>query len=192
MKITKERWLEAQAQEKIEHSKYEDGNLFFSRFYANYFKLLGMDEDQGGKSIVEVGCAFYPGLAYVTNYRDSAIVEPMFSDELARFVDTHDVTWYMSPLEDLVLPVFDEMWLFNVLQHTLDPDAFVEAAKKYARLIRFFEPINVPTGTCHPHQFTLQDFQGWFGGDAKEYVWDKKTDYTHVANCAMGSYYTGL
>ena len=62
---------------------------------------------------------------------------------------------------------YDEVWIYNVLQHTQDPEKVVRNAQKVGKIIRVFEWIN--TGICpgHLHSFTREQLEGWFGGEGK-------------------------
>lgn len=57
----------------------------------------------------------------------------------------------------------DEVWIYNVLQHTIDPEKVVENAKSIARLIRIFEWIEVPSDHLHPHILHAQKLNEWLG-----------------------------
>lgn len=62
--------------------------------------------------------------------------------------------------EDLPPPVreYDEVWIYNVLQHVRDPQQVIEKAKAYVAQgggrLRIFEWLNIPADKCHPHVLT--------------------------------------
>lgn len=61
---------------------------------------------------------------------------------------------------------YDEVWLYNCLQHTDDPARIIAnalAALKPGGTFRIFEWINTPTNTAHPHSLTKQDLDTWIG-----------------------------
>lgn len=62
---------------------------------------------------------------------------------------------------------FDEVWIYNCLQHVEDPEKIINNAKKISRLIRVFEPIKTKIGPGHPHSFTEEWLNEKFGGKGK-------------------------
>ena len=58
---------------------------------------------------------------------------------------------------------FDEAWIYNVLQHTEDPEQVIANARNVARLIRIFEWIETPVTPGHPHTLTEPNLRQWLG-----------------------------
>ena len=78
-KISKERWLAAQAGEFLHH--FASPDLKDSRYkdYVTIFSLLSLNPDDfSEKSVLEVGPAFYPALSFFKARRKVAI-EPLYS-----------------------------------------------------------------------------------------------------------------
>lgn len=191
MRITDERWAEAQEAERACHDRFlekagEEGvRTHYSQTYAYYFKFLGIEQDQTHRTIVEIGCADFPAIEYCFGNSDSYLIEPLPSEILKRFVDGRpDIHLIQEKAEDVDIPECDELWLLNVLQHVQDPDKFIENCKKAAKVIRFFEPIDWPIEIYHPHTFGFGDFVSWFGDCVQRYEGTQK-DF-HTANCAYG------
>lgn len=183
--ITKDRWQQAQAAEIGFHSMpMEQGVYHWFNTYLNNFKFCNIEFDQKGKTIIEVGCADFPALNYCLNYK-GFVVEPLPMQHLGTICERNNITWIKQPLEEAELPQADEIWLFNVMQHIIDPDLFVKKCKETAKVIRFFEPINYPTCEYHPHTFTIDDFKGWFGECVQLYT-GKYVPGFHDADCAYG------
>lgn len=59
---------------------------------------------------------------------------------------------------------FDEVWIYNVLQHTDDPQAIIRNAKAVAGTIRIFEWINIPPHPGHPQMLLEDELNEWLGG----------------------------
>ena len=93
----------------------------------------------------------------------------MPSDVLKLVCDGDILTLISEPAEEVDFPKVHEVWLFNVLQHVLDPDIIIAKAKKAARIIRFFEPINLPTDKMHHWSFSMQWFEKRFGDCVRHY-----------------------
>ncbi len=59
--------------------------------------------------------------------------------------------------------VYDEAWIYNVLQHTDDPSLIVKNALSVSRKLRIFEWINIPPCEGHPHMLTEAGLNDWCG-----------------------------
>lgn len=168
--VTTERWQEAQTAEfpknPLNPGRYELRN-------AALFALLEIDHDQQGKTIVEIGCGPYPVTSACVNI-NAILIEPLDYELEVRVKQTAEDVEFNG----------DEAWLFNVLQHVRDPELIVEKCKRLP-VVRFFEPIDYPTSLCHPHTFTLKDFQRWFG-DSTMYFDGTGWPGFHDAPCAYG------
>jgi hypothetical protein len=188
MKITLERWQQAQEAERKHHTfSREEGRAHYFKTYQNYFEYLGIDFNHEGKVIAEIGCADFPALEHCI-VRRGILIEPMPSELLKELVNERkDLSLIVSPVEELDFrdKCVDEIWLLNVMQHVIDPDLFIKKCKQAAKIIRFFEPINWPIEVYHPHTFTFEYYKSHFP-DAKLYKGDKK-DF-HTAECAYGTW----
>lgn len=182
MSITPERWKQAQeAERKFHNEPFDKGLEHYMQSYAQYFHHLGIGYDLKHRKIVEIGPADFPALAYCFNIGNSFIIEPMPSEHLKRF----DIPIAKELAEDFEYDA-DEVWLFNVLQHVIDPYKIVERAKASADVVRFFEPIDYGIDECHPWNLTEAMFKEWFGDCVK--IWEAGQQVTnfHTWKCAYG------
>jgi 2-polyprenyl-3-methyl-5-hydroxy-6-metoxy-1,4-benzoquinol methylase len=62
---------------------------------------------------------------------------------------------------------FDEVWIYNVLQHVLNPMKIVSNALKAGKIIRMFEWVNVPISMGHHHVLTKESLDSWLKGNGK-------------------------
>lgn len=187
-----QRWQKAQEEERKHHTgSLEQGINAYRHTYDEYFRYTGGDRDQTGKTIIEIGCADVPALYYCKGFARGIVVEPMPSDiliELARCTDPF-LQIVTLPAEHFDFPECDEIWLFNVLQHVIDPDVIINKAKAAAKVIRFFEPINDHIDVCHLHSFTLDYFKGHFGDCVIHYEDHKgRVQGFHEHECAYGAW----
>ncbi len=58
---------------------------------------------------------------------------------------------------------FEEVWIYNVLQHVIDPIKVIENAKRLAPVLRIFEWIDLPAYEGHPHALTKEGLESWIG-----------------------------
>lgn len=187
--ISKDRWLQAQAAERACHAlSFNEGFTHYAKAYANIFRYLGMETNQHDKTIIELGPADFPALAYCQNYR-GIVVEPMPCDHLSLICETRNIEILTAPVEEIDLPSVDEAWLFNLLQHVIDPELLISKCKEVAKAIRFFEPVDYGTCEYHPHTFSQQDFERWFGGCVKRYT--DRVDGFFDADCVYGTWQCG-
>jgi hypothetical protein len=181
--VSIEQWQTAQIAERQFHNEdFQTGFDHYGISYANYFKWLDIDPDLKGKKVVEIGPADFPALAYCRNIGESFIIEPMPSEYLKRF----NIPIITDMAEDSEYKA-DEVWLFNVLQHVIDPHKIVERAKRQSKVIRFFEPINYGVNECHPWNLTMQMFKDWFG-EVNHYPFNNNAVQFHTWECAYGKY----
>jgi 2-polyprenyl-3-methyl-5-hydroxy-6-metoxy-1,4-benzoquinol methylase len=82
----------------------------------------------------------------------------------------------------------DEAWLFNVLEHVIDPTEIINLCKKNCKIIRFFEPDgHGGKDAAHPHCITFDYLESQFGeGCVKRYVGGTVKKNFHGANCSYG------
>jgi hypothetical protein len=70
------------------------------------------------------------------------------------------------PGEELKETGWDEVWIYNVLQHTVDPRLIIENAKRAAPVLRLFEWIDLPPHDGHPHMLTAPALRDWIGTES--------------------------
>lgn len=198
--ITLARWEEAQKAEREQHTMGAiEGAIHYGKSYKNYFKLLGLGNNLHGLNVIEVGPADFPALAHCTNWGHAVIVEPMPSAILEAKCKEQSIGLFKEAFEHL-LNKYDnyqqkingvtEVWLLNVMQHVIDPEVFIETAKQLGDRIRFFEPIDQPITTYHPHTYGLKDYHRWFGDCVNLYAGGSIEGF-HEAACAYGVWIKG-
>lgn len=185
-----QRWQIAQQEERKHHSgTLAEGVHAYKHTYDQYLKYTGSSFDQAGKKIIEIGCADVPGIYYCSGYQEGIVIEPMPSEILKELVANKPIIIIPRPAEHITFPKCDEVWLFNVLQHVIDPDVIIEKSKEAANIVRFFEPINDHIDVCHLHSFTLDYFKKHFGESTKHYEDHKgRVQGFHEHECAYGAW----
>lgn len=162
--ISKDRWLQAQDAE-VRVVDYNRENS--ERAYRNIFKYLGLSFDQEDKSIAEIGCGLYPAVYFCENVQ-AIVFEPLFSKPEHCGLN---IFWNRCAFEEFKYHFgVDEVWIYNCLQHVIDPEAIVKKSKDVSRVVRFFEPVDYPTCTYHPHTFSQSDFERWFPNSVQRYT----------------------
>ena len=77
---------------------------------------------------------------------------------------------------------YDEAWIYNVLQHTEDPELIIKNAKELAPLIRLFEWIDIPPHEGHPQELKEEKLNEWLGGTGT-------TEFLNENGCYGRAYY---
>jgi hypothetical protein len=195
--INSKRWEQAQIAEQEAHKNDPNNTAqHYAETYKKYFSYLGLGTNLDGLHIIEIGPAQHSALAICSNYGRSVVIEPMLTQQLLEFTRDNGIIYIDEPLENLedeklqelrdALPGTKEVWLFNVMQHIIDPDIFIAKCKIIADRIRFFEPINYPTSEHHPHSYTINDFISWFGADVVKMYNGTESGGFHQSACAYG------
>lgn len=79
-------------------------------------------------------------------------------------------------------PRWDEAWIYNVLQHTEDPELIIINAKKLAPVVRIFEWVDIPPHQGHPQELKKDKLDKWLGGEGT-------TEWLNENGCNAHSYY---
>lgn len=58
---------------------------------------------------------------------------------------------------------FDEVWIYNCLQHTYSPELIIEGAKKVGSRIRIFEWVGLKPMPGHPQELSREKLDKWLG-----------------------------
>lgn len=70
-------------------------------------------------------------------------------------------------LDKKLLPVYDEVWMYNCLQHVEDPIAILKVIKQLAPAIRIFEWLDTLPSVGHPQTITKEMLDTELGIDIK-------------------------
>jgi len=174
-------WEEAQIKERRWHDKHPLSQDEARRYYTWYFMFLDIEKNLWGKRIIEIGPADYPALMFCNNFK-GFVIEPLPSKILELNCSVSGLTLIREKAENVEFPSVDEVWLFNVLQHTEKPDTIIRKSLK-AGTVRFFEPINFGVDSMHLHNFTKEYFQQFFK-NVKVYPSNPDMVMFHKHECA--------
>jgi len=83
-------------------------------------------------------------------------------------------------LEDF--PEIDEVWIYNCLQHTENPEKIIQNAKKIGKIIRIFEWLETGINEGHLHNLHEEEMNKWLEGIGK-------TEMLNESGCHGLSYY---
>lgn len=124
-----------------------------------------------GQSILDIGGGPSSLLLKCENYGNAVVADPCdYPDWVGQRYRESGIEYYRVKGEDLDTTfdkVFDEVWIYNCLQHTEDPLKIIRNAQKLGKIIRVFEWIETGINEGHPHSFTEKQFNEWFRGEGK-------------------------
>lgn len=135
-------------------------------FYAEKMQIprwvantVGIVFDAQGKSILDIGGGPVSLLLKTVNRGRSVVVDPGSYPEwtMERYKAAR-IEYIRQKAEEIDLDfVFDEVWIYNCLQHVVSPEEVIQQAKRLGKTIRVFEWIDAETNIGHPHSLS-QDF----------------------------------
>ena len=139
-----------------------------------YFKRLGLVEtknskwrfafDMQGKSVLDIGGGPASFLLKCVNVQGLVVDPCYYPDWIANRYACAGIRQLRIKGEALLASnqQFDEVWIYNVLQHVEDPEKIVQNARRAGKLVRFFDWIDAGVHPGHPHNFTAEQFERWF------------------------------
>lgn len=113
-------------------------------------------------TIVDIGGGPSSMLLKTVGFGTGYVVDPIEYPIWTRYrYDLKRINYLQMRGEDLNKAPYplkaDEVWIYNVLQHTDDPALIIKNAREIAPVIRMFEWIDIPAHDGHPQELT-QDF----------------------------------
>jgi hypothetical protein len=147
------------------------GEEFKQAHYATEMGLSGWPTiNLAGRSVLDIGGGPVSMLLKTVNGGDLVVVDPCpYPKWVQERYLAHRVECVREWAETFTCPDrhFDECWIYNVLQHVVDPSRVAEVALRSARLVRVFEWTNIPADQMHPHVLTDAALDGWFGSPGR-------------------------
>jgi hypothetical protein len=191
--ISQERWDSAQRGE-VDHydygneANYKNSSSIILKEHFN----IDPEKDLVGKKILESGGGCYPSIYFCKGLKKAVNIEPLYD----QFPENVKQRLVQNGIETLSIPFenystrtkFDEVWFFNVLTHVMNPELQLEIAKKVAKTVRVFEPIDTAVNNEHPHTLTYEFFEKVFPDiEVKIYNGGSRSGF-HQANCVYLTY----
>lgn len=171
-------WLKAVGWEK--HWWGDCANTYHEEIkQLKYASLMGVNQSmevvprigQGfqfnlkGKSVLDIGGGPISLLLKAANFGRAVVVDPCeFPDWILERYKAHGIEFINKPAEEVDLHGFDEVWIYNVLQHVIDPDEVLKRAKKAGKVVRIFEWVNTAVSEGHINNLTKTWLDKYFNG----------------------------
>ncbi len=128
-----------------------------------YAKYMGLKEagpyafDVEGKSVLDIGGGPVSLLLKCKNLHHGLVVDPIAYPQWT--IDRYkakNIRVLQARGEELTYSesLFDEVWIYNCLQHVDDIEKLLRNALSRASLLRFFEWVDIPPHEGHPQMLT--------------------------------------
>lgn len=146
-----------------------------------YLREMGLFADYGtadgelavpGKTILDVGGGPVSATLRCVGAERLVVVDPcQWPPSVGRRYANYEIEFVRATGENLDKALdayrFDEVWVYNVLQHVQDPAQVVaNAITRVAPggVLRIFEWLHIPADDCHPHVLTPEGLLNWLRG----------------------------
>jgi hypothetical protein len=138
--------------------------------------------DLKGKSIIDIGGGPYSLLLKCINFKGT-VVDPCNYPEWT--IDRYKavgIDFIKAKGEDDLKLKADEVWIYNCLQHTIDPQKILANTREYGKLVRIFEWIDHGVSVGHSHDLKEDKLNEWLGGIGQ-------TEQLNESGCHGKSYF---
>jgi 2-polyprenyl-3-methyl-5-hydroxy-6-metoxy-1,4-benzoquinol methylase len=173
-------WVGARDQHPIEIEK---------SFYVA--QLLRISEGSPNATVIDVGSGPLSLLLRVPVKAGTAL-DPIHFGDLELAYRQRGIARLIKPAEELSAADgrFDEAWIYNCLQHVIDPELILQNVMRSVRLVRLFEWVYMRPYQGHPHELTPQMLQQPFQ-KAGWSVLLSRTNFIDVHGL-HGNYFVGI
>lgn len=188
-------WGEAQKWESEWHDNCINSYNEETKQYI-YAKFMGLDDykfnhygqigwDFASKKILDIGCGPYSILLKSKGEQLDGIDPCNYPEWVYHRYNCANINIYKIPAEDFVTDiVYDEILIYNCLQHVINPWLIINNAKKYSKIIRIFEWIENGISDGHLHDLYPDDLDRELDGYGMR-------NYINVGPC-IGKAYWGI
>lgn len=150
-----------------------------------YARLMGLPHDlnMGIKNIMDIGCGPTSMLLRATHGDDSVGIDPLpISKAMKKRYKDHKIKFFNVKGEDLYENgngtnalrgvEFDEVWMYNCLQHVENPVRVLLNMSTAAKMVRIFEWINMGVCSGHPNNLTEDMFNIFRTSTWIQHIWN--------------------
>ena len=118
----------------------------------------------GKKSILDLGGGPVSMLLKTKQFTKAKVVDPItYPKWTAERYAAHGIELQVAKAEQICESGWDEVWIYNCLQHVDDPELILHNALQAGKIVRIFEWIDIPAHDGHPHELTRKNLYLWLG-----------------------------
>jgi len=150
----------------------EEKQLIYAKYMGLKFFHNGKSPyniDLKGKSVTDIGGGPVSMLIKCVNKGHCSVIDPCdYRKWVSDRYKACGIDYYKQPAEIVkIMHSTDEVWCYNVLQHTKDPGLIIENMKSYGKIIRLFEWVDTKQTLGHPHILNKEQLDKWLGGSGQ-------------------------
>jgi len=121
-----------------------------------------------GESVLDIGGGPSSLLLKCENVNGTVIDPCDYPSWVAERYRQCGINYHKMKGEDIPVQLkYDEIWIYNCLQHTDDPKKIIKNAQKVGGIIRIFEWIDTGVNEGHLHTFNKEFFEKHLHGEGK-------------------------
>ena len=134
-----------------------------------YAKLMNLQRKDysfvlDNKRVIDIGGGPSSMLLKTTGLVEGKVVDPIeYPQWTKERYKCMNISVQVDLGENVTDTGWDEVWIYNCMQHAVDPQKIINNAKRAASVLRIFEWIDVPAHDGHPHELTEQSLNDWIG-----------------------------
>jgi len=125
--------------------------------YAKFMEIIriGYSFDAQNKRILDIGGGPSSMLLKCKNLTEGKVCDPIDYPEWTKLrYAGHNISVNVQPGEAVDEEGWDEVWIYNCLQHVESVERIINNAKRAAPVLRIFEWIDIPAHDGHPFELT--------------------------------------
>jgi len=127
--------------------------------YARFMEIerVGYSFNVNNKRILDIGGGPVSMLLKTVNLKEGKVCDPLeFPNWVYDRYSIKNIKFDIVDGEDVNEEGWDEVWIYNCLQHTKDPSKIIKNALKAAKTLRIFEWVDIPPHEGHPQMITKE------------------------------------
>lgn len=192
MAITKENWI---GEQHWEQKWWEDNSVnctlsFYEEWKQRYIysKYMGLSFDNWeridlqGKNVLDVGGGPVSMLLKCVNKGRCMVLDPLdFPEWVLKRYEAANIEFNKCMGEEMDESGWDEVWMYNVLQHVQDPEELLKRAMKAGKILRIFEWVDTSTSGGHPQSNSIDFFEKTLGRKCEKITVDSGKEWKAYA-----------
>lgn len=134
--------------------------------------------DLQGRSVLDIGGGPVSLLLKTINGWGMVVDPCPYPNWVYKRYEEAGIQYHIQEAETFETPDrLSEAWMYNVLQHVVDPEKVIDTARRHAHVIRIFEWLETETNVGHPHALHADKLNVWLHGVGEIGIVDENSAY---------------
>jgi 2-polyprenyl-3-methyl-5-hydroxy-6-metoxy-1,4-benzoquinol methylase len=177
--ISQNRWKDAQKAETDSWNEVLNNSylLEITDLYYRHHKTMGLPEvgDKRILNVADIGCGPLSMMLHFDEVWGLAVDPIGFDKKWIDRYEVHGIRFIQSDaesfLENYTGTRYQEVWMYNVLQHVKNPEFILDNLWKVGKVLRISEPCLTPITIHHPFTFEPDWYKTKLESISKEWNW---------------------